>query len=225
MKLRMQTLFILLFILQFGWSQDVKLLSPPVVDLGEVPDDTVASTVIRFKNISQDTIRVGEVRSSCGCTVPEIDKLTYLPGEEGNILVQFHARGFRGKVRKWVKIFFTKGQPSMLRVVLQAHVVPLVEVEPEVVNWQGISLKQGQVSRSVVLKNNSDQPLKVSKILSTNPQLKVSPPTMKIPPHASDTLTIVYTPEKIGSDDSIIFLEFSNPKISPRRVAVYIDVK
>ena len=225
MNLKLQILFILLFIFQFSWSQDVQLLSPPVVNLGDVPDDTVASTVIRFKNIGRDTVRVEEVRTSCGCTVPKIEKLTYLPGEEGSILVQFNARGFRGKVRKWVKIFFEKGQPAMLRIVLQARVVPLVEIDPEIVYWQGITRKQKQVARSIVVRNNSDRPLQVKKILSTNPLLKISRQEMKIPPHVADTLQIIYTPEKIGSDDSIVFLEFANPKLAPKRIAVYIQVK
>ena len=215
--------FVLIF--QVLWGQEVKLLTPTVLDLGKINDDTIATTLIRFQNIGSDTVRVKEVRSSCGCTVPHIEKLLYLPGEIGEIPVEFHSRGYSGTVRKWVKIFFEKGKPSMLRIVLQAEVVPLIEITPMVVNWQGISLKKGLITQQIVLKNNSNKKLKITRILSTNPQLKVSRKEMEIPPQKADTLQLRYRPEKTGSDDSVIFLEFADPKISPKRVAVYIYVE
>src|SRR5687768_11060148 len=57
-----------------------------------------ADTVYRFpvKNIYKQDIELVNVRSSCGCTSPSIEKSVIKTGETGYIVAKFNTRTFTG---------------------------------------------------------------------------------------------------------------------------------
>ena len=90
-----------LFILSVNlWSNNFKLLTPEVLDLGEISEDKISEGIIRFKNVGDTPMKIERVRASCGCTVVDLNKLEYSPGEEGEIRVQLNTKGFSGTTRK-----------------------------------------------------------------------------------------------------------------------------
>lgn len=60
-----------------------------------------------FTNSSQNTIIITNVRTTCGCTVPEWPREPIASGEEANINAVFNTRGKRGYQRKVITINYT----------------------------------------------------------------------------------------------------------------------
>ena len=52
-------------------------------DFGAIWDHEKATHKFRFSNTGSETLVITDVRSTCGCTVPELDKKSYEPGESG----------------------------------------------------------------------------------------------------------------------------------------------
>jgi hypothetical protein len=78
--------------------------------------DTGITGVFSFTNTGDSTVTVTQVRSSCGCTVPELEKLTYAPGESGEIKAVFSFGSRQGDQRKTVTV--ETDHPSQARVLL-----------------------------------------------------------------------------------------------------------
>ena len=93
----------------------VMTVENPTIDYGEVvrgDDDGVR--YFKFKNTGKSPLKLVNVRSSCGCTVPTYPKEDIMPGEEAEIMVKYNMNP--GRFSKAITIT-TNGQPE--RVVLR----------------------------------------------------------------------------------------------------------
>ena len=110
-KFVITSLIILSFTLS-GLSQELELLTPQVMDMGIVTQDSVVHSVIQFRNSGELPLKIKRVQTSCGCTAAELNQLDYQPGESGEIEIQFNTKGFSGVVRKYITISLEDGSPS-----------------------------------------------------------------------------------------------------------------
>ena len=93
----------------------VMTVENPTIDYGEVmkgEDDGVR--YFKFKNTGKSPLKLVNVRSSCGCTVPTYPKEEIMPGEEAEIMVKYNMHP--GRFSKSITIT-TNGEPD--RVVLR----------------------------------------------------------------------------------------------------------
>jgi hypothetical protein len=205
---------LILFLLPVSiFSQDFKLLSPAILNLGDVPSDTLALGEIRFMNHGSTPMSIKRVETSCGCTVANLDKLTYNPGEEGKISVHFNTKGYSGLTRKTVTIYLEKGTPSSVRIVLQVKVTPKMEITPQFINFQQVNLKNKVIKRSFEIKNNTKSILEatIGKIPKEN--IDIEPKKFSIQPNGTQKIDITYNPEKLGRDDSTVLVQIMNQKL------------
>ena len=75
-----------------------------------------------FENIGNKNIKIRDVRSSCGCTVPSWPEEEIEPGENGVIEVNFNSDGRPGNQDKPI-IVRTNGYPRKLELRLQGYVI------------------------------------------------------------------------------------------------------
>jgi len=220
------TAFLMMLIVLPGlvFSQDFKLLSPPIIDLGTVPSDTIVTGVIKFTNVGKAPIKIKKVKTSCGCTVAKLTKLTYQPGEVGEISIKFNTRGFSGMARKSITIFLEKGTPSSIRVILQTKVTPKIAIVPRYVDFRNISLNETVVRRSFTVKNNTHKPVVLKSVKIDNPNLAIEPEQFILPPDSSIKVWVDFNVQKVGRDDTVIVLGFSEPADMLIRVPVFVSV-
>ena len=102
-----------------------------VHDFCDVSPDSMNNCTFGFKNTGLGKLEITQTRGTCKCTVPELKKKDYAPGESGEIGVQFHAPTYQGPTSQ--RIFVSTNDPNNARVELtvQAYVRPKVKVEPE----------------------------------------------------------------------------------------------
>ena len=83
----------------------VEWLQPETVTLEDTFQDEAVSYSFKFRNLSQDSLYVDNVRVGCGCTATDWSEEAIAPGMEGSVDVTYDA-GVPGFYRKYVKVFF-----------------------------------------------------------------------------------------------------------------------
>lgn len=152
-------------------------------DYGTILDTKMHRTTFRFTNKGKDTLQFLGAKSTCGCTVPELEKTEYAPGESGELLVIFDPSNRKGPQARAITV--TTNDPIQKNVILRinADVTPLVDVEPANVDFGEV--KPGETRSFMV------------DIVGRGPGFKVEDPMLS----NGEGLSIEMLPMQEGSDD------------------------
>ncbi|MDD5224039.1 MAG: DUF1573 domain-containing protein [bacterium] len=113
------------------------------ITLDKLPSGGHAKFYFEFTNRGEQTLVVGEVKASCGCTQAMASPKEIPAGETGKIDVTFDSHGFAGKIEK--EILVESNDPARPRVELKfrVEVMPTLVVEPKIIDFETVHLKTG----------------------------------------------------------------------------------
>ena len=80
------------------------------IDYGEIKKGSDGLRVFEVKNIGNAPLVIEDVKSSCGCTVPEKPDAPIMPGETGEIQVKYDTKRV-GPIRKTVTVYSNSDEP------------------------------------------------------------------------------------------------------------------
>ncbi|MBI1190453.1 MAG: DUF1573 domain-containing protein [Tepidisphaera sp.] len=137
-----------------------------VHEFGVISDDKNVNYQFKFKNTGKGTLTISNTQGSCGCTVPQLEKKEYAPGEEGLIKVEYHPQNRNGPQHTTVTV--TSNDPTKPQVVLEikSDVRPLVAIEPKVLNIGQVPKGKAQTLKAVITSRLPDV-----KIVSATPTI------------------------------------------------------
>jgi Protein of unknown function (DUF1573). len=78
-------------------------------DFGTIKQGEIISHTFFFKNEGDGDLMIKDAIPSCGCTTPKYTKQPVLPGERGQIELQFDSDGWLGLQMKEVTLKFNGG--------------------------------------------------------------------------------------------------------------------
>ena len=102
-----------------------------VHDFGEMGPSASGKCEFAFKNVGTGTLKIDRVQSTCGCTVPQLEKKEYAPGESGVINVTFRAPSTKGNVNKHLYIVSNDPKQPRFELGIKAVVTVKVSISPE----------------------------------------------------------------------------------------------
>jgi hypothetical protein len=116
-----KTSIILFIISQFSFllfSQPIIKFKQKVIDFGDIQSGKVIDLKFEFVNDGDTTLIIKNIRTTCGCTVTQIEKREYKPGEKGKIPVKFFSQGYNGKIVKTITVITNDktNQYTMLKI-------------------------------------------------------------------------------------------------------------
>lgn len=116
-----------------GTAASIKFENPEL-DFGSVGPSSSHNGQYKFSNVGNANLIIDKVHPTCGCTIPELAKKEYLPGESGLIKIGFQAPAVAGAVTKHV--YVTSNDPANPRVELaiKASVAVKVVAEPNLLS-------------------------------------------------------------------------------------------
>jgi ribosomal protein L23 len=115
-------------------------LLTPIIDLGTILDTEPASGTIRFRNAGNAMLMVPNVGTTCGCTIAELPKNEFEPGESIELEVTFDPRGKTSGRHEQTVTFNTNDRANpRVAVKVRANVKPLVAIEPAQVNLGSVA--------------------------------------------------------------------------------------
>ena len=130
-------------------------VTPPVVsgaklrfktlthDFGKVDDTDELHYEFEFTNEGDQTLEIGEIKPSCGCTTTELKKMVYWPGEEGAIELVFHPKGY-GSQTKTITVKSNSRGSERIVVYIKSCVSPFVQFEPRTVRFDAVPSSEGR---------------------------------------------------------------------------------
>jgi hypothetical protein len=80
------------------------------IDYGQIEKGSDGLRVFEFTNTGDQELVISDVKSSCGCTVPEKPKEPIAPGATGEIKVKYDTKRV-GPIRKTVTVYSNADQP------------------------------------------------------------------------------------------------------------------
>ncbi|MCK9641547.1 MAG: DUF1573 domain-containing protein [Prolixibacteraceae bacterium] len=85
-------------------------------NFGKIPFKKEASCTFEFSNTGKTALVIYDVKTSCGCTVPEWPRKPILPGEKGLLKIKYDA-AFPGVFHKTVEVIYNgTGSPASLEI-------------------------------------------------------------------------------------------------------------
>lgn len=103
----------------------------PVHDFGAVGPGSVHSHEYRFTNTGNAVLKIDRFHTPCGCTVPQLDKKEYLPGESGSVTVRYTAPATAVHDNKPVYVFSNDPKMPQYELTIKAQVQLKVAVSPQ----------------------------------------------------------------------------------------------
>ncbi len=109
----------------------VSIYGPPIIsveqrvqDVGKVPTDSKVNTEFLIYNIGGKRLRIGDVETSCGCTLAKISKRAISPGDFTRIQVVMDTSLKLGPVRKKITVQSNDPKRPELALFLIGDVQP-----------------------------------------------------------------------------------------------------
>lgn len=134
-------------------------LSSHIWDFGRVWYGDPCKTEIQIVNGGDETLKILEIKSSCGCTIAKPKKRELAPGETDTMTVTYNTRKNKKKVSQ--RITIKTNDPKQPAAVLQikGEVWNVFDGKPYLRLYMGQLLTETGASGSIDLVNNMEEPV------------------------------------------------------------------
>jgi len=197
MKKTLIILFIILIISQFSiFSQPVIKFKQKVIDFDEIESGKVINLKFEFVNDGNTTLIIKNIRTSCGCTVTQIEKKEYKPGENGKIPVKFFSQGYSGKIVKTITVITNDKTNQYTRLKITGKVIlknfASIKIFPDRVNFKDIKIEE-KYSKKISIQNTGTTDLVILEITHV-PEIMVEFEKKIIKPDEISEINIILNP-------------------------------
>ena len=103
-------------------------------DFGEIGPETKNACEFKFKNTGDALLKIGVIRCPCGCTVAELAKKEYAPGESGAVKIVYSAARSPGSITKSCSVPSNDKKRPTVTLTIKAKIALKVEHQPESLN-------------------------------------------------------------------------------------------
>lgn len=136
-----------------------------VHNFGKVGPNKKYSCKFKFKNIGNDTLKITRIQSTCGCTVPQLKKKTYAPGESGTVNVSFRTPTREGTTSKRLYILSNDKKKAKFGLTVKATVELNIAFEPKSLD---LSLKAENTGiKPITIKSKDGQSFAIKSFTSS----------------------------------------------------------
>lgn len=139
-----------------------------VHDFGMIDDSATRQTSFRFTNTGTGTLVIASVKASCGCTIPTLERMEYLPGETGAIEVAFEPRGRSGETDKTITVVSNSKPYRVIKLEINSLILPLLKVAP----WHKLDkIRKGRDFTTQIELTYEDPDLVISEVSVDHPNM------------------------------------------------------
>lgn len=136
----------------------IEIVGGTQFNFGTIYRGTIAERVVVVKNTGTETLQLGQIQASCGCTGTVVSSSSIPPGKTGEIKITFNSTNFSDSIHKSVTINSNAVNAPQLVVQFSGYVVQEISVSPPQF-W----FRDAEVGRptwaSVRITNNSTEPV------------------------------------------------------------------
>ncbi len=217
-------LFISLLLTLSAKADDVKHITPVLINHGRIKENTKITDQILFINTSKKNIRIEKIFSSCGCTTTEYNQEIISSGDTVKIDYSLNTAGFKGVIRKTITIYFEDKNFEPITYTIQADIYKLVDIEPRYLDFLHLDYNPDKtVTKTLTISNEQHKELTVKKIYSNNKYINIEPDSFILKPNSSKSVTVRYTPVQKGYTVSQIIVESDYSENPKYKISTFIQ--
>jgi hypothetical protein len=150
-----------------------KMFSATSHNFGTVAKGSKTEYRFAFKNLYKEDVHVVGVRTSCGCTSPEVTKRDLKTHETSEIVAKFNTRTFLGQHGATLTVTFDKPFHAEVQLRVAGNIRGDVTFEPPFVDLGNIELGAG-AERLVRVTRVGSTPWDIKDVRSANPNFEVT---------------------------------------------------
>lgn len=109
-------------------------------DFGTVAKGSKATYRFKLQNIYEEDAHIQSVRSSCGCTTPQIAKADLKTWQVGEIIAEFNTRNFTGHKSATITVVFDKPFHAEVQLHITGFIRSDVVTEPGSIDFGNVDL-------------------------------------------------------------------------------------
>jgi hypothetical protein len=135
------------------------------IDLGPIAPGSSNKCEFKFQNKGKGVLEITDVGKSCGCTVTELEKKKYAPGETGTLKVTYnadHSPGVRTR-----HLYVSSNDPVAPRVELTIKAAIAEKVIPEPDNLSYMLRGKNADEAELTIKSLDGKPFSITKFEAT----------------------------------------------------------
>ncbi|MFM8705186.1 MAG: DUF1573 domain-containing protein [Planctomycetia bacterium] len=199
-----------------------KMFSTTSHNFGTVAKGSKTEFRFVFRNLYKEPVHVVGVRTSCGCTSPEVTVRDLKTHETGEIVAKFNTRTFLGQHGATLTVTFDKPYFAEVQLRVAGHIRGDVTFDPPFVDLGNGDLGPG-AERSVRVTHVGATPWEIKDVRSANANFEVmlSKPTQTSSQSAYD-LTVRLKPEAAAGYVNGQLILVTN---DPRAAQIPMDVE
>lgn len=144
----------------------------PVFDFGSVYQGEDVTHAFKFQNIGDDTLKLSQVRASCGCSKAEASTKEIAPGEFGQIEVTFRTAGYTEEQTKTIEVYSNDPLNPNVELTLKGKIKLEVEIKPTTLMFETVS-KHASVTKQFEIIQRSEHELLIDKVTTTQKYLRI----------------------------------------------------
>ena len=189
-------------------------------DFGSVTHGKNVEHVFVLKNKGDSPLTIGQVTTSCGCTVADVSSRTVAAGKSSEIRATFNSTNFSGPVSKNILVQTNDPKTPVYTLTMKGTVLEEIEISPKQLNLGEI--KVGTSKNALInVENKGKQPVTLTSIRSTMPQFTVKTGKITVKPGGKATISIKVAPRK---DDRFLGGYLNIKTDSPSKPEILIPV-
>ena len=149
-----------------------KMFESTTHDFGALARGTKAQAHFKLKNVYEENVHISGVRSSCGCTIPQIVKADLKTFEAGEIVADFNTRDFLGQKTATITVSLDKPFPAEVQLHVSGFIRSDVVVQPGAVDFGAVDFGTNVQKRITVTYAGRDD-WELLDVKSGNPHIAV----------------------------------------------------
>jgi hypothetical protein len=164
-------------------------------DFGNISPGSSNTCEFKFCNEGKGALNIAGVSKTCGCTVPELAKKDYAPGECGTLKVTYNADKAAGARSRKLTVNSNDPNNPSVDLTIKAVITQKVAFEPKSLNYTLKGENAGLAE--LTLRSVDDQPFSITSVKATGDAV-----TAEFDPAAKATKHVIKTkilPEKMGN--------------------------
>jgi len=140
------------------------------------PTESVKETTFKFSNNGKKAVTVVGVKTSCGCTVAEMEKKSFAPGESGELKVTYKKPPEGTSGTKSILVVTDESNDNFYNLTVLANHKQAATIEPFFTTWH---INEPAAVKTITVKLVSPYKFNITDVGVTNENFEVTLHTIK----------------------------------------------
>lgn len=209
---------LLIFLSTLAMANPELFVAEPEINFGEARSGDVLEKEFILENRGNETLKIRDIKTSCGCTTPENKTMIIQAGEKKALKVVLDLKGKTGTQNQYVTLSTNDPDQISYSLKISGEAVPDILVTPRTLNLMQKDPEQPHQGE-ILLSSTRGETFEITKVTANRDRVTAE----VIPGDDGKSARILVTPRPQkgqGHFTDVLEIDTSNPEVQQVRVLV-----